>query len=296
VRTFDLDILRTLVAIADEQSFALAAERVHRTQSAVTQQMARLEEILGVPLFEKVGRSKRLTMHGVRLLEYARRLLALNDEALQSLASEDLRGPLRIGSIHDAAEFLLPPLLARFSQLYPNVQIEVHPDRTMFLLDGLKRGDLEIAIVALPEGTVAAHPAVRLRTSPLVWLAGAAYIHDQSQPVPLVVPDEPSQYRAIAIDALSAQRLVWRIRHVSTSLAFGGLRAALRAGLGVTARLIEMVSPDLRVLGEPEGLPRLPNIHIDICIRSKRVSRPAQRLYESATEGVARQPTWAARP
>ena len=139
MRPLDLELLRTFVAIVDQQSFALAAEHVHRTQSAVTQQMARLEEQLGVALFEKVGRSKQLTKHGVRLLEHARRLLAMNDEALESLAASDLRGPLRIGSLYDATEFLLPPLLARFSQLYPNVQIEVHPERTIHLMQALKR-------------------------------------------------------------------------------------------------------------------------------------------------------------
>jgi DNA-binding transcriptional LysR family regulator len=112
VRSLELELLRTFVAIADRESFALAAEQVHRTQSAVTQQMARLEEQLGVALFQKVGRSKRLSEPGVRLLEYARRLLALNDEALESLAVSDLRGPLRIGCTYDAAEFLLPPVLS----------------------------------------------------------------------------------------------------------------------------------------------------------------------------------------
>jgi DNA-binding transcriptional LysR family regulator len=291
MRPLDLDVLRTFVAIVDQQSFALAAEQVHRTQSAVTQQMARLEEQLGVALFEKVGRSKRLTQHGVRLLEHARRLLAMNDEALQSLAASDLRGPLRIGSLHDATEFLLPPLLARFSQLYPNVQIEVHPERTIHLMQALKRGEVEIAILAMPEGEVdPAHPSKRLRTSPLVWLAAADYAHDPSQPIPLVVPDEPSRYRASALAALDAHQIPWRIRHVSTSLAFGGLRAALRAGLGVTVRVIEMLSADLRVLGEAEGLPRLPNMCIDLYLRNKRVSEPARRLFESATESGVRPP------
>ena len=151
MQPLDLELLRTFVAITDRESFALAAEQVHRTQSAVTQQMARLEEQLGVALFLKVGRSKRLTEHGVRLLDYARRLLALNDEAIASLAAQDLRGPLRIGSIYDATEFLLPPLLARFSQLYPNLQLEVHTDRTAHLLQSLKRGEIEIALVAQPE-------------------------------------------------------------------------------------------------------------------------------------------------
>lgn len=287
----DLELLRTFVAIIDRGSFSLAAEQVHRTQSAVTQQMARLEEQLGVALFHKSGRSKRLTEHGVRLLDYARRLLALNDEAIASLAAPDLRGPLRMGSIYDATEFLLPPLLARFSQLYPNLQIEVHTERTAHLLRALKEKQIEIALVALPEGAERpAHPGVRLRTSPMVWMAAVEYVHDRTQPVPLVVPDQPSNYRAIAMATLDACGIAWRVRHVSTSLAFNSLRAALRAGLGVTVRLIEMLTPDLRVLTEAEGLPRLPNMHLDLYLRDEHVSPPARRLFESIGEVALRLP------
>jgi DNA-binding transcriptional LysR family regulator len=291
VRLLELELLRTFIAVVDRQSFALAAEQVHRTQSAVTQQMARLEQQLGVPLFQKVGRSKRLTEHGVRLLEYARRLLQLNAEALESLSAPDLRGPLRMGSPHDLTEFLLPPLLARFSQLYPNVQIELHAARVAHLLQALKRGDIEISLIGLPEGKAdPVHPKVRLRTSPLVWMADADYVHDPSRPVPLVLPDEPSSYRATALATLDAHEVPWRIRHVSASLAFGGLRAALRAGLGVTVRVIEMLTPDLRVLGESEGLPRLPNMCSDLYLRDERVSPPARRLFESVRESGVRQP------
>jgi DNA-binding transcriptional LysR family regulator len=290
VRPLDLELLRSFVAVADRASFALAAEEVHRTQSAVTQQMARLEAQLGVALFQKVGRSKRLTEHGVRLLEYARRLLALNDEAVESLAAQDLRGPLRIGSIYDATEFLLHPLLARFTSLYPNLQIEVHTDRTVQLMQALKRGEIEIALTGAPEGDPdPAHPSVRLRSSPLVWMAAAEYVHDPAQPVPLVVPDEPSSYRATALAALDAHGIRWRIRHVSTSLAFSSLRAALRAGLGVTVRIIDMLAPDLRVLTEAEGLPRLPNMRLDLYLRDEHASEPARRLFET-TGDLARQP------
>ncbi|HEU0204956.1 MAG TPA: LysR substrate-binding domain-containing protein [Burkholderiaceae bacterium] len=294
MRPLDLELLRSFVAVADRETFARAAEQVHRTQSAVTQQMARLEEQLGVSLFRKVGRSKRLTEHGVRLLEYARRLLALNDEAIESLAAPDLRGPLRIGSIYDATEFLLPPLLARFSQLYPNLQIEVHTDRTAHLMQDLKRGEIEIALVGRPQGDPdPAHPSVRLRTSPLVWIAGTDYVHQRSQPVPLVLPDEPSSYRATALAALNAHDISWRIRHVSTSLAFSTLRAALRAGLGVTVRVIEMLTPELRVLTEAEGLPRLPNMCLDLYLRDENVSAPAIRLFESMGEVSVRRPVQA---
>ena len=282
----DLDFVRTFVAVADYGGFAAAAEQVHRTQSAVTQQMARLEEQLGVELFHKVGRTKRLTEHGVRLLDYARRLLALNDEAVESLAAPDLRGPLRIGSIYDATEYLLPPLLARFNLLYPNLQIEVHVDRSARLMPVLKRGDIEIALTAAltQDDPDPAHPSVRLRSSPLIWMAAADYVHDPTQPVPLVLPDEPSSYRATALAALEANGIRWRIRHVSTSLAFSSLRAAMRAGLGITIRLVEMMAPDLRALGEADGLPRLPEMCLDLYLRDEHVSQPARRLFESMAE------------
>lgn len=296
MRPLDLELLRTFIAVTERGSFALAAERVHRTQSAVTQQMARLEEQLGIALFRKVGRSKHLTEHGVRLLDYARRLLSLNDEAMASLAASDLRGPLRIGSILDATDFLLPPLLARFSQMYPNLQIEVHTDRTAHLLQALKRGEIEIALVGLPEGSAEpTHPGIRLRTSPMVWMAAADYVHDKTQPVPLVLPDEPSSYRATALAALDAHGVAWSIRHVTTSLAFGSMRAALRAGLGVTVRAIEMLTPDLRALTETEGLPRLPNVCLHLYLRDRRVSLPAQRLFESVGEAAMRPPARANR-
>ena len=296
MRPLDLELLRTFVAITERESFALAAERVHRTQSAVTQQMARLEGQLGIALFRKVGRSKRLTEHGVRLLDYSRRLLQLNDEALASLAASDLRGPLRIGCILDASEFLLPPLLARFSQMYPKLQIEVHTDRTAHLLQALKRGEIEIALVGLPEGSAEpAHPGVRLRTSPMVWMAAAAYVHDPTQPVPLVLPDQPSSYRATALAALDAHGVAWRIRHATTTLAFSSMRAALRAGLGVTVRAIDMLTPDLRVLTESEGFPRLPNVCLHLYLRDRRASPPALRLFESVGETAPRPPTRADR-
>jgi DNA-binding transcriptional LysR family regulator len=97
----------------------------------------------------------------------------------------------------------------------------------------------------------------------------------------LVLPDEPSSYRAAAIAALDTHDIRWRIRHVSTSLAFSSLRAALRAGLGITVRIIEMLTPDLRVLTEAEGLPRLPNMCLDLYLRDEHVSQPARRLFES---------------
>ncbi|MGD6613480.1 LysR family transcriptional regulator, partial [Xanthomonas citri pv. citri] len=110
--TLDLELLRSLVAIVQHESFGAAAVQLDRTQSAITQQMQRLEEQIGHPLFEKRGRQKRLTDHGERLLVYARHLLALNDEALRHLQQGHLEGTLRIGAPHDVADTMLPSLLS----------------------------------------------------------------------------------------------------------------------------------------------------------------------------------------
>lgn len=287
--SIELDLLRTFVAIAARESFALAAEQVHLTQSAVTQQMQRLEAQLGAPLFRKIGRSKKLTDQGMQLLEHAHRMLAMNDELFESFAGANLRGPLRIGSAYDAAEFILPNLLARFSQLYPNVQIDVHTARSAHLMQALKRGEIEITIVGTPDATAdPAHPSVRLRSSPLVWMCAVNYVHDASKPLPLVVPEEPSSYRRAAIACLDAHGIPWRIRHVSTSVAFTGLWAAVRAGLGIAVRTMEMLTPDLRVLGEAEGLPRLSEVSFFLYLRHERTSLLARRLFASVSEGRLR--------
>src|SRR5262245_40330062 len=97
-RTFDLDLLRTFVTVSEVGTFAAAARSVHRTQSAVTQQMQRLEKQAGVRLFRRAGRLKPLTRHGETMLDYARRILMLNDEAVRVLAADGPRGPVRLGA------------------------------------------------------------------------------------------------------------------------------------------------------------------------------------------------------
>jgi len=280
--TLDLQLLRTFVAVAERASFSLAADDVHRTQSAVSQQMQRLETQIGASLFRKSGRTKQLTPHGVRLLEYARKMIALNDEMFNALAAPELRGPLRIGTMHDTSQFILPNLLTRFRQLDPNVQIEMHADRSAYLMQALKRGDIDITVSATPgEAPDPEHPSIKLRSSPMAWLCAADYVFDRGEPVNLVLPDEPSGYRRAAIEALDAHAIPWRLRHVVTSLAFESLRAAICAGLGITVRAIEMLTPELRVLGAFEGLPRLPDMTFFLYLRDERASLPARKLFEA---------------
>jgi DNA-binding transcriptional LysR family regulator len=272
---FDLELLRTFVAIVERESFAAAAESVHRTQSAVTQQMHRLEAQLDKTLFRKQGREKRLTEDGLKLLEYSRRMLALNDEACSAIAGSALTGEVRLGAPLDVADSMLPNLLQRFSKAFPSIRMTINVGRGPFLMQAMKRGEIDITI-SLREHSE--YRRITLRTSPTVWICAADYHYDRSQPLDLIIADEPSLFRRIALDHLDRAKVPWRINYVAPTLP--GIRAAVRAGLGVTARSVEMMGVDFRVLGDADGLPRLPDVSYHLYLGSSPNS-PARRLFDS---------------
>ncbi|HWT21030.1 MAG TPA: LysR family transcriptional regulator, partial [Variovorax sp.] len=220
--TLDLELLRSFAAIVSHHSFAAAAVHLGRTQSAITQQMQRLEEQVGHALFAKQGRQKRLTEHGERLLTYAHHLLALNDEALRSLRQGELEGNLRIGAPHDVAETMLPLLLTEVARTSPLLQLDIHIGRSPYLMTSLKSGEVDMIISNRAD---AQFDGVVLRNSPTVWLCAASYVHDPSKPVPLIMADGPSIFRRIGHEALDAAGVAWTPRYTSSSLI--GIKAAL---------------------------------------------------------------------
>lgn len=273
--TFDLESLRALAAIHEQESFAAAAVHLGKTQSAVTQQMQRLEDRIGHPLFEKRGRHKRLSSHGQKLLEYARHLLAINDEAMRSLRHGNLEGVLRIGAPHDVADTMLPPLLAQVARASPLLQLDIHVGRSPFLMESLNRGEIDMTISNRHDPNL---EGVVLRTSPTVWLCSASYVHDHAKPVPLILVDGPSLFHRLAREALDAAGIRWSPTYTTSSLI--GIKAALRAGLGVTARGIEVVGADLRALGENDGFPRLPEVAYHLFVRKNVVSPMTRQVFE----------------
>ncbi len=276
METLDLDLLRTLTTIAAHKSFAAAAVQLGRTQSAITLQMQRLEERIGHPLFEKQGRQKQLTERGQRLLGYARHMLAIHDEALRNLQQRQVQGLVRIGAPHDAADNMLPPVLQEIMLNFPGMQVAVHVGRSPFLMESLKQGELDLAISNREdpgcEGFV-------LRSSPTVWLCGANYAHDPAKPIPLVLADGPSIFSRVGCEALDAAGIAWSKRHMCTSLV--GIRASLRAGLGVTARGVEQLDPGLRVLGKGDGMPALPDLVYRLYVRSHVVNPITRQVFEN---------------
>ena len=275
MKTLDLESLRALVAIQEHESFAGAAVFLGKTQSAVTQKMQRLEDQIGHPLFEKQGRHKRLTPHGHNLLEYARHLLSINDDALRSLQQGNLEGVLRIGAPHDVADTMLPTLLAQVARASPLLQLDIQVGRSPFLMASLKRGEIDMTVSNRNEPAL---DGVVLRTSPTVWLCSASYLHDRAKPVPLILVEGPSVFHRMAREALDSAGIRWSPRYTASSLI--GIKAALRAGLGVTARGLEMAGPDMRVLGENDGLPRLPDVVYHLFIRQNVINPVTRKVFE----------------
>jgi DNA-binding transcriptional LysR family regulator len=263
----DLELLRTFAAVADAGTFTAAGIRLGLSQAAVSQQMQRLASLAGKALFLKEGRGKQLTEHGRHLLRSSREMLALNDDAMTFMRDGNPSGSLRIGSPHDIAETILPQLLGHISRLMPNINLQITVGRSPQLMASLHRAELDMTLSTRSDDTL---EGVVLRTSPTLWVCAANFILRQGQPVPLILGDEGSIFRRFALDALERSPLVWKQVYSSTSPI--GIKAAVRAGLGVTPRSIELMGPDMRALGDSEGLPRLPDVRYYLWIRPNTVN------------------------
>ncbi|HDC4389313.1 transcriptional regulator LrhA [Enterobacter cloacae] len=276
IMNLDLDLLRTFVAVADLNTFAAAAAAVCRTQSAVSQQMQRLEQLVGKELFARHGRNKLLTEHGIQLLGYARKILRFNDEACMSLMFSNLQGVLTLGASDESADTILPFLLNRISSVYPKLALDVSVKRNAFMIEMLKENEVDLVVTTHRPGQF---DCLTLRTSPTHWYCAAEYVLQQGEPVPLVLLDDPSPFRDMVLAALNEANIPWRLAYVASTLP--AVRAAVKAGLGVTARPVEMMSPDLRVLGKSDGLPPLPDTEYLLCHNTSSNNELAKVVFEA---------------
>lgn len=272
----DLDLLRTFVAVADLNTFAAAAAAVCRTQSAVSQQMQRLEQLVGKELFARHGRNKLLTEHGIQLLGYARKILRFNDEACMSLMFSNLQGVITLGASDESADTILPFLLNRISSVYPKLALDVSVKRNAFMVEMLNENKVDLVVTTHRPGQF---DCLTLRTSPTHWYCAAEYVLQKGEPVPLVLLDDPSPFRDMVLTALNEANIPWRLAYVASTLP--AVRAAVKAGLGVTARPVEMMSPDLRVLGKSDGLPALPDTEYLLCHNSSSHNELAKVVFEA---------------
>lgn len=255
--TLDPDHLRTLIAIADTGSFTRAAAEVNKTQAAVSMQIRRLEETVGRRLFTKNGRLNRLTPDGEHLLEYARRILALNNEAMAILTEPELAGHVRIGTPDDYAERFLPPIFARFARTHPLVEIEISCEPSVALLPRVMNGEIDLAVATHKDCGL--HGEV-IRRERLLWVTSPRHRVHEAEIVPLAVGKTTCSWRQAAVQGLDRIRRPYRVLYSSSSAT--ALAAAVLSGLAVSILPESAIRPGMRKLGEEEGFPELPRCDI----------------------------------
>jgi DNA-binding transcriptional LysR family regulator len=279
---FDFDLLRTFVAVVDNNGFTRAGERIGRTQSTVSLQIKKLEDNLKKPLFERSGREVLLTADGEVLLAYARQLLHIADEARARFLEPDIEGTVRLGTTEDFATVYLPDILARFARAHRGVTLDVNCNFSFSLLEGFSRGEYDLVLIKRePQAPLGGVPVWR---DVLVWVCSPQFVFESGSPIPLALAPAPDVYRKRALASLHAQGREWRI--VYTSVSSEGLQAAVRAGLGITILSKDMVPPGLKIVGVEQQLPQLPDSEIALYRSPGKLSRAAEMLAEHITHSL----------
>ncbi len=252
----DLDLLQTLVAIADTGSFSSAASVVHRSPSAISMQVKKMEEMLGRPIFVRDSRSVRFAPDCAFLLDHARRMLAMNREAVARFVQPDVQGVVRLGAPDDVAERFLLGMLRRFSEAHCCVTVNVVVDTTDRMVEAYHAGELDLAIITCEAGFSGSEEAEILMRERLVWAMRRGGIAAQQDPLPVSVWDETCVWRKAAVQALDAHGRDWRVAFQSGNIS--GQRAAILADLAVAPIAAYGLGGDIIEAPAKHGLPKLP--------------------------------------
>jgi len=275
MRSLDISLLRTLVAVDQHGSFARAANHVGRSESAVSLQLKRLELQVGCPLFHRAGRGMALTETGQTLLGYAKRMIELNDQALTASSGKTVEGAVRLGVPTDFAENWLPSVLARFARAYPSVRVDTAAGRSAQVFSQFKRGELDLAITF---GEDRPESACWSTVLPMAWIGPRDYRRREDEPVRLAVFDPPCMFRNAAAGALDEKGISWAVAFTGSSLA--SLWGAVIAALGITVRTPHGLPAQLAPLGTEAGLPPLPEVTLSLFEGGGTRSPAADRLAE----------------
>lgn len=257
--SLDIPLLRTLLAVVDSGSFTRAATQVHRTQSAVSMQIKRLEEVAGHSLFERAGRRSALTREGLALTEYARRILHLHDEALTTIREPEIVGAVRLGVPDDYISGFLPRVLSAFAESYPMVEVELHCASSTKVSHAHDAGEVDIGLVTIE---MVEQECQLVRREPVVWATSRRHVVHERNPVPLAVFEPGCAFRKWAVESLDKEGRPHRIAYSSESVA--GLVTAVEAGLAVTILPRSGMPADFRELLPDEGFPVLPAVDIGL--------------------------------
>jgi len=258
--SFDALTLECFLAVTETGSFTRAADKVSRTQSAVSQQVTKLESQIGKSLFVR-GKNLTLTSEGEILLTYARKIIQLNRDAMDRFKQPELQGEVRFGLPEDFASVFLSEVLTEYASLHPRMLLNVECDLTLNLFDRFKKKEFDLVLVKMnrpedfPNG-------MDVWSEALEWVGNKELLDLDDQAIPLVLSPQPCVYRARAIHALEKMNKKWRI--VFSSHSYAGTVAAVKAGMGVTVLPRNMVPDDLQIIRSNTGIPNLDDTHISL--------------------------------
>lgn len=269
----DVDLLRTFIAIADTGSFSKAGEEVFKSQSAVSMQMKRLEETVSKSLFVRDGRINRLTADGEHLLDYARRIVRLSDEAMQAFSEPDCAGVVRLGTPDDYAERLLPQVLATFSRTHPMVEVDVECLPSSVLREKTMAGDLDLSLHTCQRGVVYGEV---VRHEKLQWVTSPRHCVHEKELLPVAVSHPSCDWRQMALDALESVGRPYRIAYASSNSV--AMHAAIMAGLAVGALPELTIRPGMRILSDADGFPPLGEFRIELITKPGDLSSAVEAL------------------
>ncbi|UCF30219.1 MAG: LysR family transcriptional regulator [bacterium] len=269
------DLLRTFIAVNDHGGFTRAAEVVHLTQSAVSMQIRRLEELVGRRLFARQGRSVALTPDGEKLSQYARQILRLQDEAMSALVQPEVEGTVRLGIPDDYVSFL-PAVFAHFSRTHPKIRVEVICRQSSEIHELMEREELDLALVTANCGRPVTFGTI-VRMEPVIWVASAHRAVEKESPLPLAMFTDPCYLHDEAIRMLEKMGRSCRIAYSSPSMA--GLIAAVQSGLAVALVTRANLPDGARVLGPDDGFPVMPPVVLELHRRSGAAAEVLEQCF-----------------
>ncbi len=284
-RNLDPALLRAFVTVAETAGMTSAANVLHLTQAAVSQQVKRLEEAFGCELFERERRGLRLTNAGERLFGKAKRLLALNDEIWAEMTTPLHVGEIRLGIPSDLVGAYLPAILKAYTQTFPQVQVSIACQTSPRLRQMLDNGEVDLAVV---EEQACGGEGECLASDRLVWVGAKGGEAHSKRPLPVAFGNETCAFRPSVLASLRAAEIDWRA--VSEIGNESAMSAMVQTDLAVMAALASTVPLGFDVLGRGSGLPNLPNFSINLYLPRAGASPPVQELARYIREGfLARQ-------
>lgn len=283
MKNLPMDVLRAFVTIVEVGGFTQAGEILGRSQPAISLQIKRLEEQLEKPLLVRDGPRIGLTDAGSRLLEYAKKILALNDEAVASFDTNEVSGSIKLGIPSEFALTLLPRIVSRFCNTYPNVTLEVFSDLSRNLSQDLKRNRYDLILKLHDEPNV--RDASLIKMDELVWVGSRNTVLNQGRPISLVAAPEGCIYRSRATSRLQVAGQPWRIVYTIPDLT--GIASAIDEGLGVTVLARSTVPSGLKILKTGTGLPELGSIGISLDVALGGRNAASERLIEYLQAGLS---------